>query len=230
MPPIKLFVGYKTRVADGIENDMPEFRAPANWKDPKKIEDEIASRRAEFLATAKDMPYTGVLEEVCLLDPSAERDGGGWGKCVSFRERAGEEAKPPVAVRVRNYLLKQYPKAWTNDTHDRVPPKVAVFGFDPRTFLKMLGLACAMPGVAKPCPVSLWYNNTDHRDIIEAVMPKDFKGLDLAYVLKRRRPVEPGEAQKWDELLAGWAGPGDNPRVDATLAVWLADQLGFLEE
>jgi hypothetical protein len=74
----------------------------------------------------------------------------------------------------------------------------------------------------------MWYNNTEYRDIGEAVLPADYGDvLDLASVLKLRRPFD-GEAQKkWDEAMNGWTGPHANAWKDATLAGELVMQLGL---
>ncbi len=216
----KIFIGYKTRTIDGIEKLLPEFKAPSHWKDKEKIAADVAEKKEAFLANAKNMPYTGTLSEVVLCDNKAK-------KTLQWKDDAD---KPPVSVRVRNYLLKNYPDAWSNDTHDRKPPSVILVGFDPRTFLKILGLECSLPTVNKPCPLGLWYTNTDHRDIEEAIMPKEFKGLTLPYVLKFRRPVDAAEATKWDGLVKDWPGPGVFPDRDALLCVELATQLDILSE
>lgn len=220
----KLFVGYRTRLADGLDDNLPEFKAPANWKDEAKIKAEVELRKSNFLASAKDMPYTGTFDEVVLIDSKNK-------KTLQYKYHDPAEGKPTVAVRVRNYLLKNYPDAWGFDTHgrERVPQAIVV-GFDPRTFLKILGLECSLPSVDKAAPLGLWYTNSDHRDVIEAVMPKEFAGLTLPFVLKYRRPVEPGPAAAWDDLLKDWPGPGVHPDKDAKLAVELASQLGFFEE
>ncbi len=216
----KIFIGYKTRTVEGIEKLLPEFKAPSHWKDKDKIAADVAEKREAFLANAKDMPYTGTLSEVTFVDSFTK-------KTLQWKD---DPEKPPVSVRVRNYLLKNYPDAWSNDTHDRKPPTVILVGFDPRTFLKILGLECSLPKINKPCPLGLWYTNTDHRDIAEAVMPKDFKGLTLPYVLKFREPIDPADAAKWKELVKDWPGPGVFSDRDALLTVALATQLDLLSE
>src|SRR4029077_2584897 len=59
----KLLVGWRTRVVDGVDQMVPPFKAPANYKDEDKIKAYVAERRDEFLAQAKDMPYTGTFAE-----------------------------------------------------------------------------------------------------------------------------------------------------------------------
>ena len=225
MPPVShIVVGYRTRVAADVQAHMPEFKAPSNYKDAAKIQADIAEKQAAFLLAAKDMPYTGTFDEVHLYDQKANR-------AMAWSHKATEEeGKPPVAVRVLNFLLKYHPKAWDNNTHGRKVPEVAFLGFDPRTFLKILGLECTRLAISTPPPLGLWYSNSDHRDIGEAVMPKECKGLTLPYVLKFRRPLNPDRAKQWDELLDGWNGPGETARKDAKITIELANQLGFFED
>lgn len=217
----KLIVAYRTRLRPGADKATPEFRAPANYKDQAKIAADVEEKRAAFLADAKNMPYTGTFDEVYIAD--AEHDGA-----AQWKHPAEDSGKRPVSVRVRDYLVKHYPGAWADDVV-RGRPAVVFIGFDPRTFLKILGLECSLPGLTR-APVGLWYGNADHRDIGEAVMPKEFKGLSLPYVLQQRRPVDPDDAKKWDALVSGWPGPGVRPEDDVAIAITLADQLGFLSE
>lgn len=232
-PVLKIFVGYKTRLRDGADKVLPEFKAPANYKDAAKIAQYQDERKQQFLADARNMPYTGTFDEVFLIDPNVRDEKAPEKKktkALQYRWHPPEDGKPPIAIRVRNYLLKNYPTAWVNDTHGRSKPEVIVVGFDPRTFLKILGLECTLPGVDKPCPLGLWYSNSDHRDIGEAVCPREFVGLTLPYALKFRRPADPEDAATWDTITKGWAGPGENPEADARIAIELATQLGFLDD
>ena len=218
--PATIIIGYKTRLVEGINRLLPEFRAPTHYKDTVKVAEYVNGQKAEFLAAAKDMPYTGTFDEVVLFDPRND-------KTVLWKYPAPDEQKPPVSVRVKNYLLKHYPSAWT-DSVTRKPTEVVFVGFDIKTFLKILGIECALPAIAEPCPLNLWYGNSDHRDIAEALLPKDHcKGMTLPYVLKFWRPKDDESGREWDDLLAGWAGPGVAAQVDAEIAAKLARQLGF---
>lgn len=222
MTVAKIMIGYRTRLVPGAEKNLPDFKYPSNYKDAGKIAEYKKEAATAFLEDAKNMPYTGTFDEVYLADDKNNK-AMMWSSSV-------DETKPPVSVRVRNYLLKYYPDVWNNDgLLQKGGPKAIIIGFNPRTFLKMLGLECSLPAINKPCPLGLWYSNIDHRDIEEAIMPKDFKGLTLAYVLKHRRPVDLEDAKHWDELLTDWPGPGTFPEKDALIATELATQLGFVE-
>lgn len=228
----KLFVGYRTRTAEGYEALMPEFRAPSHWKDTAKIAAEVEVRKQAFLAGAKDCPYVGTFDQVFLVDPSNNQ-------AVLWDYRPPGSGKQPISLAVRAYLIKFWKDAWKDDmttVRNRVPPAAIFVGFDMRTFLKILGLECSMPAVGKPLPLRLWYDNTDHRDIGEAVLPKEFKQIGLAEVVKARRPMPTSDPAslanlaKWDRATDGWTGPGIDPRKDVDIAVILAAQLGMIKE
>jgi hypothetical protein len=221
--PAKIIIGFKTRLVEGAEKHAPDFKAPANYKDAAKIAEYVATQRAEFLAAAKDMPYTGTLDEVTLVDPKNDKN-------VIWKYPAADESKPPVAVRVKNYLLKYYPTAWDFNLTRR-QPQVIFFGFDIKLFLKLVGIECAMPGIAKPCPLNLWYGNSDHRDTTEIVMPKDnCKGMTLPYVLKFWRPADPEKGKLWDALIADWPGPGQTTYKDAAITCDILRWIGLMKE
>jgi len=219
----KIFVGFRTRPVEDFKEFMPKFSASRVLTDPKKIEADIQAKAEMFVSTCKDAPYTGTFDEVFLVDRRKK-------KVLQWLYPPKDSDKPRICVSVRNYLLKAYPTAWDWDTHGK-RPEVVFLGFNPRLFLKMLGLECSLPGVGKPLPPKLWYSNSDHRDIEEAVLPKDFeKVLTLDTVIKRRRPLDPEAAKKWDEHVKDWPGPGQVPRKDVEIAIELAAQLGFLSE
>ena len=224
--PAKIFVGYRLRPIPDVEKWMPEFAAPSNYKDEAKIKDYIEAKKEEFATAAAGLPYLATFEDVCLIDPQSE-------KALRFEYVDPTSNKQSVAVRVRNYLLKAYPKAWANAAHydpSRLPGAIFI-GFDPRRFLKVLGLECSLPTVDKPCPLRLWYGNADHRDIEEAVCPKDFAPwLNIKTVLKMRRPIDPNAIEHWDTITKDWTEPGHNAQQDAMLSIELATQLGFLSE
>ncbi len=214
---IKLFVGYRTKLIDNVEALLPDIKPARNLVDKKKIAEDISARKAAFLEAAASMPYTSTLDEVFLIDPAHKKG----------LQYVADPKRPPPSVRVRNYLLKAYPNAWSEDTHDTRKPEAIFMGFDPKTFLKILGLECSLPEIGLPLPARLWYANSDHRDIAEAVAPDHFKKLELSVALKRRRPRDEKSAAAWDALFKDWPGPGVFPEKDATITLELAVQLGF---
>lgn len=218
----KIIIGYSTQLANLDASMMPQFKAPSNYKDESKIAAYIEESKQNFILNAKDAPYTGTFKQVFMLDPSNKK--------VAQFDNYDDPNKQPICVRVRNYLIKSYPSGWNENTYDSRNPPFRFLGFNIRRFLKMLGLECSLPSINKPLPLKMWYSNSEHRDIIEAILPHEFdKQLDLQLVLKYRRPLKPENSERWDTMLSGWEGPHINPQKDAWLTVELATQLGFLE-
>lgn len=223
--PIVLFVAYRMRRVeeDRLARLKPSFQASRVLKDPAKIAASVQEKEAQFNQQAAFMPYTGTFDEVCICDARTRRTLR-W----TYREPGGK--KPPISVAVSQWLAKYFAGAWTSDVWARrEEPKVVFVGFNPRLFLKVLGLECSLPGPHQPAPLSLWYGNSDHRDILEAVCPADYKLLDpLAVIHLRRPPGDSDDALKWDRQVGGWTGPGNDLYADLWLAAEMATQLGFI--
>lgn len=231
-PTVKIFIGYKTRLVPGADKNVPEFKPPPTVKDAAKAAAFAEESKAAFLAEARNMPYTGTFEEVFLVDPQGvdeKRPEVPRIKTLQYLHRP-DDGKLPVAVRVRNYLRKHYPRAWSHDAGRVRPAEVVLVGFEVRTFAKILGLECSMPDVAQPCPVGLWYPHPTFVDIGEAVCPREYRGLTLPFVLKQRRPSDPERGRVWDAMTKDWPGPGETPERDVKIALELANQLGMLSQ
>jgi len=213
----KLIVAWKTRAVEGLDKLVPAFTPPANYKDQDRVNEWLAAKREEWLHEAATSPYTGTFDEVMIVDSANERPGRWY-----YKDRGPGGSKAPICVAVRNWLMKLYPTAWPDDTHPAPRKPEAIFlGFEPRGFLKLLGIECSLPENCQPLPVSMWYGNTEHRDITEACIPKEYgKLLPWALVFKRR-----GIKTK-----EGWQGPGQDPEEDVRLVTELATQLGFLRK
>src|SRR5688572_22627432 len=104
---INLCIGYRTRNSENVEELVPNFRAPAHWKDPEKIAAEIELQKQNFIKSAKDVPYTGTFDQVVLLE-----SGGGLHRWSYVDQERGES---PVSVRLRDYLLQTFPLAWDDE-------------------------------------------------------------------------------------------------------------------
>lgn len=217
----KLFIGYRMRAAVGLKKIVPAITPPSNYKDKDKIAAFVAEAKAAFEAEAKNMPYTGTFDEVFLVDPAHEQ--------ALQWVYSDDPSKPSIAVRVSNYLLKTFPKAWEGDIGEHETPQVIFIGFDPKRFLKVLGLECSLPRVGKALPPRVWYGSNNYRDILEAVQPDAYcKRLDIKDIAAERRPTEEAAGKAWDALLAGWDGPHQNPKTDVSLTVELATQLRLI--
>lgn len=217
-PPVaRVVIGYKTKLKDGEATPTPEFRAPAHIKDKGRVDAYLAEQRALFLAKAKNLPYSGILDDVFLVETATQR----------VLQYTSAPDKKPVSERVLNFLVKTFPEEWDResfDTHKR--PKVLFIGFEIKTFLQILGAECTMPHTERRAPLGFWYKNKHCRDIGKAAMVGE--SLPLPYILARRRPIDLALAKKWDDLTLDWEGPGNNAQRDAYIACELAAQLGLL--
>ncbi len=219
--PSKILVAFKTRLVPGIVPDVSQLVPPANYKS----EEAITKWRAERLVDAQEMyrlqPYTATFDEVQLADVSRN-------ETKQWKYREPGSGKPSVSAVIAAYLLKQYPNAWSNTTHpDRKTPEAIFIGFDSRLFLKILGIECSLPSSQgdpkklSPLPLALWYANSDHRDIEEAVKPTDFRFLTWSVIL---------QARGLHESFKDWNGPHDDVSSDLRLTTELAAQLGMLND
>jgi hypothetical protein len=192
--------------------------------------------RAEFMEVAGQLPYSAEFEEVAIMD-TVKAVGG------HFVLPAGE---PPAGKRFRSvaclaneWLLKYW------DGPDR-SLDATLFGFNPKLFLKVLGLACAeehslRPQREVPCPAGFWWGHSDYRDILSALFPEPLEkyyGDDLRVPLLRFGLTQ----ETWSEELAALAPeqlfaehvkvrlpyvPGVNPVLDLQLTLVLLARLGF---
>ena len=220
--PKKLIAAFTTRAVEMDEGLLQiDLTPPKSYKKPEAIAEWQAEKKAGILAGLKDQPYTGTVDRIWIADPQSK-------ELAKWKYRAPGSGKQPTCVAVRNWILKRYPNAWAHSTHPkRGPdqPQVIFVGFNPRLFLKMLGLECTLPenqgadaSQSNMMPLSMWYTNSDHRDVGEAAKPKEFD-LSWQIVLSRR-----GIAVK------GWNGPGLDVDKDMVVATELATQLGLLAE
>lgn len=219
-----ILVGYKTSAIEDVRRFMPVFKGRTGTNDPAKIAAQIQEKEEDWLAQSGSMPYTSQLSEVCIMLPS-------FGKLMTFNAEERKSAgKMPICRSIKNFLLKHYKQTWSNDIFNRPSDQRVMFiGFDPKHFLKLLGIECSLPSVRDPLPLSMWYGNTDHRDITEMVLPKDYANLSWETLLKvRREGLSEEELKQYDEHVAGWTKPGDNPTQDVLITMSLCLQLGVI--
>lgn len=228
----KLIVGYRTRAVEPelLKTLMPpDFKPKRNLKDQAKIEADVEARKEAFAEAAKWQPYTGTFDSVVIADPANDHIGE-W----NYEGRQPGGPKTPICLAVAAYLMKAYPDAWTPGAANQRTLQAIFIGFNPRLFLKMLGEECSLPehnqGQNRALPLGLWYSNSDHRDIMEAVVPTGFPSLTFDVALKRRRPIRVDDAARWDRLVEGWQGPHHDPKADTLLIAELASQLGFFRD
>lgn len=230
----RFFVGYKTKALpqEKLKALMPEFQAARNLKDPEKIKADLELRRAAYMENAANTPYTGTFDTVmisrCRVRPPGEAAEHDDRDVAKFSFRAAEEGGVPVCLRVKKWLLTACPAAWTELKDRYRNPEAVFFGFNPRLFLKMLGIECSLPEHRDPLPLRMWYDTDGYRDLEEALLPTECKGLTLQSAVARRRPVDPQSAEEWDRRIAVWKGPGSDAEADLWFTTVLAAQLGMV--
>jgi hypothetical protein len=228
--PQLIAVGFKTRLVEGMLPDVSTLTPPSNYKS----DDAIAKWKTEQAEKIKQeglmQPYSATFDSVTI---HAKGDTCSW----DYRDQSKANAKQPAPLAIWAWLRKRFPDAWPNSTHPKwvngSPPAIFV-GFDTRLFVKIMGIECSKPanqpkntdGSPKfdsqaALPLSLWYSNSEHRDIEKAVMPEGFKFVTWPMVLKHYDLAE---------QFRDWKGPHQDPVDDAALTLKLADYLGMLAE
>lgn len=219
-PVAKIFIGYRTRPVEGVQ--VPEFHPPSAWKDPEKIAANLAEQKANFLAECKNRPYTGTFDAVVIGAPGPE-------KLPTISYRPPGDPRGPVSQAVRNFLVANYEHDWGDDLYSRPAPKTVIIGFDPKTFLDILGTECSMPAIGLPLPPALWYDGSMYwEDVAAGLKAKGNKYVDLLAAVAAHRPIREESAKKWDAFAKDWKGPGLDPQADASIACEIAAQLGWL--
>jgi hypothetical protein len=217
MPPPPtpiILVGYRLRLVPGYEKFAPAYEAPVRTKDPEKRAQYTAERLAEFAEQALTMPHTATFDEVFLSSPRQRKiERWAWSE-----DRGPGKQRPAICRAAASWILTLFPNAWSNDVIRRGDPQVIFMGFEPRLFLKIMGLECSAPEHKCPLPLGMWYDNADHRDIGKALIPSEAEGhLKLPAVLAARK-ILPKE---------GWTGPGKDAMEDVRIATEAAVQLGI---
>lgn len=214
-----IFVGYRLKEVPYLD----DLLAVIPEGDDDKSKAAAVKARDKVRTCATENLYTCTFDEVFLAIPSVEK--------ARLFKAEGRKAGDSVSSGVRNFLLKLFPQAWPDELFSpRTSPEAIFMGFDPRFFLKLLGLECSMPMHECALPVSMWYGNSDHRDIGEAVMPKtETKQLDWPMVLAARGlGMAADDKARYDAMIKNWPGPGVHPQQDVDIVIELATQLGFL--
>lgn len=234
----QIFIGYRLKsvvtpevIKDFGDKYLKTLEVPPSYAEKAdKRQDWLEKERTKWLGLLPETPYLCTFDEVTILAMAK-------GKGVNYKSegRAVGGKKPPICQAVRNFILGLYPDAWSLDTHPQGAERtveVAFMGFNPRLFLKILGLECSLPVNNCPLPASMWYGNTDHRDIAEAVAPTpECKAVawDWDFIVQARRMgLEGDRLADYDKIVAGWTGPGKDTDKDARLAAEWALQLGFV--
>ena len=204
-----VIVGYQTKPMSELGKYVPQFVANKTLKDPAKIEADLAAKKSQFEATAGCLPYFGRLRRVVLVDcqPMATE-----GSIVEFSDSGSES----VGVQVAEWLEQRFSDCWSNRLDGRWGEMMMQFvGFNPKTFLKIMGVECALAG--KPCPGNMWYGNSDHRDISTFLLPDELPKITTDWTIPARM------------LNIDMSNPpGTSPEADIAICVQVLQKFGFL--
>lgn len=220
-----ILVGFSCSVRPDADQFIPEFSVPSNVTRQETIDKHLATKREEWLRMAPLTPYLGKLDVVCLLDTGkgdiliADNDNTAQSSHVGRRAPMCD-TNLPLSHRVANWLTDRYHWDANPFRAERVPEAIFA-GFDPRVFLKLLAAQCGQetePGTVNPMPASIWYDNQDHRDIYNAMIPSEFQSRVSFEVACNRLGLAPP---------ADYA-PHNNPLIDVSLAAQAAMRLGLL--
>lgn len=211
-----IFVGWKMRKREGLELQRPLFSAPANYKDPEKISAYVAEKSAAWESGLGSQAYTGTFDSIVLAD-SANNKIGSW----FYAGREPGSKKASVAAAARNWLLNLWGDHWSDNMFpaDDKPP-VVFYGFEPRLFLKLLGIECSLPSVAAPLPLSLWCGESAHRhsvDVFNLLVPREHAAMVDWRTVLAVRGVD----------VNGWAGPFGDAKLDSMVVAKLLHPLGI---
>lgn len=175
--PNKIYVGYTltAKASVDVEEDMPVFTVSKTFKE-ETAKAKIAEKESEWRANHGTYLYTGEFAAVHIIDPQVGKIAifrrGEWADLPMFQKhRKSEQAPWSVALQVRHYLVTTHGRAWSDNLFERRPdgPEAVFIGFNVKRFLKFLGLECALAG--SPLPLTMWYGNSDHRDMESAIVP-----------------------------------------------------------
>lgn len=195
---------------ESLKEVLPEFKAPANYKDEEKIRVYCEEAKRKWIAATATHPYLGKVKELLVADVTR-------GKHLAYSD-ADTPAKGPIHSRLAQYLTRFCSDCLQGGVADAGRLSCIVIGFEPSLVVKMLGIQGTMPaadGEYAPLPLLFWYGNTGCRDLVEACK---LDGLDWKTVLRLRGLACP----------EGWNGPGSDAATDLKLAFELASQLGFV--
>lgn len=205
----QLCVGYETRVRPDIQ--IPEFKPQDRLVDEAAKARDIERQREKFLREVGQSVYTAQLHRVCIAEVAADPSAG-----KLLDTGVGDEKS--VIESTIEFLGEHYSEAWGSRS-EALENIVTFYGFNPKLFLKLLGIGGAIYGMA--VPIGLWYENRDHRDLENALLPSDCKPAGWT--------LQQAIAQLYKVSLPrpDWS-PLQNAEEDATLAAMVAVRLGII--
>jgi len=228
-----ILIGYQLQ-------PRPQVIKPTFTDTPRKKAEVYAD---EFLAVAGKLPYFTMLSEVVICLPAK-------GKLARFALPAGQapagKTKPkPLAPQIVAFLMSEYPTEFLRPDH---PERPTIFAFNPRGFLKVLGLeaneaAAQSKGELQPCPPYLWWGISAYKDVETLIYPEELdtalrgstdgfsialKHMNLGSVPDKPEPKDPLEYwQSYRQVQLPYQH-GQNAYLDVLLVLSCMAVTGFL--
>lgn len=137
--------------------------APANYKDPAKIEEYRRAACEDYRASEARRPYTSVFDRVVFIVPTFE-NAVGW----SSEGRDRDSGKPSVAALAAGWLGK----AFDGPRNAIGAPSFVLCGFDIELFVHVLYTACAAAGT-KISPLT-WLRDDMRCDVGNLITPRGY--------------------------------------------------------
>lgn len=178
-----ILVGYACSARPDAKDYVPEFSVPGNMTKQDTIDKHLETKKAEWLENLAMTPYHNQLEMVCLLDTGSgdillvTQDAAHTSQRVGGKKLPKIPEKLPMSHKIAHWLTQRY--HWdSNPFRSGSVPEAIFAGFNPRVFLKTLAAQCAEETGAhdfNPMPAAIWYDNQDHRDVLNAMIPTEFQ-------------------------------------------------------
>jgi len=234
---IPVFVGYKLKPVSYLNQLLPPTKDEKTVRTDGRIP-EVAAKSV----------FTGTFDSVVIA--TAED-----AEAVRFNDNPND---PPgmLARRIVSWLTNRFPGCWRDAVNQpmilrekgntpntiadpaKLPSELkwlesdvdpAYFvGFDPVTFMRILGIECQVWNIN--CPLSLWYCNTNYHDLGDMLLPVrhathlNWKVVKAAY----RLGFQGDDLRRYDEFFVDWEGPGDDPHKDVAAAIFFGVKLGLI--
>lgn len=200
----------------------PEFKPDGNTKDETLKAAQIAKKRQKWVETSVHRPYTGLLDQVYLGDPTAKlvkfASGEQSEALPKVKAKKGQSSSPPspVELQICEWLESEYRSSWTRNIFDTEPGlPVVLLGFDTRSFLQMVGVECARHG--RPAPIGMWLNGANCREVTSlGCAAPDTKFSAVCQYLGIQLP-------------AGWTTPHVDPQADMSILLQFVSRLRLLD-
>ncbi len=208
-----IYAGYRTGPADPalIKALAPPFRARGDPADKDKIAAALKAQQEAWLAAAATRPYTGVLDQLTVVDPNT-------GRAETWKSTGPESPESRFA----GWIRREYPHAWVLP-HGGAPKSsdVVLIGFGVRLLVDMLAAAWACVPPERAVSPGFWHENRHHKDLAEIL--KKGHDFSLPALVKLH-----GRGQRFDRLVEGWEPHHDSER-DAQISEVVGRVLGFHE-